>query len=40
VVTVGQTTAERVARAADDLVPEALGQDEVVFVGGLYGLEE
>ncbi len=40
VVTVGQATAERVAGAADDFVPEALGQDEVIFVGGLYGLEE
>jgi hypothetical protein len=40
VVAVGQATAERVARTTDDLVLEALGQEELVFVGRLYGPEE
>jgi hypothetical protein len=39
VVAVGQTTAERVARTADDLVLEAVGQNEVVFVGGSIALK-
>ena len=40
VVAVGQATAERVARAADDLVLETLGQHDVVGVARLYRLEE